>query len=151
MGLYRSVPGQQAIRAWCRDRLDGWGLTHERRELTTALGQTHVVTAGSGGPTVVLAPGTNLNAATGLDLVEALASHRRVVALDLPGQPGLSAADLLGKDRITRYGRWLDELLDHLGGVPSSSSVIRSARPSPWPPRLRTGSSASSWSIPPAW
>jgi pimeloyl-ACP methyl ester carboxylesterase len=116
--LYRSAAGQQAIRAWCTDRLDGWGVAHEPRERATALGSTHLITAGSGGPTAVLVPGTNLNAATNLDLIGALAEHRRVVALDLPGQPGLSAANSPGKDRITIYGHWLDGVLAALDDGP---------------------------------
>ncbi len=118
MALYRSAAGQQAIRAWCTDRLDGWGVAHEPRERATALGSTHLITAGSGGPTAVVVPGTNLNAATNLDLIGALAEHRRVVALDLPGQPGLSAANSPGKDRITIYGHWLDGVLAALDDGP---------------------------------
>ena len=137
MGLYRSAAGEQAIRAWCQDRLDGWGVAHERREEATALGSTHLLTAGTGEPTVVLVPGTNLNAATSLDLVEAVARHRRVTAVDLPGQPGLSAADLPGQDRISAYGRWLEELLGQLGGGPFvlvghslGAAVVLAASPS---------------------
>jgi len=137
MASYRSAAGRQAIRAWCEERLDGWDPAHERRDLTSALGPTHVVTAGTGDPAVVLVPGTNLNAATGLDLVGALAPHRRVIALDLPGQPGLSGADLPGKDRITRYGAWLDELLGQVDGGPFvlvghslGAAVVLAATPS---------------------
>lgn len=137
MALYRSTTGAQAIRDWCQQRLDGWSVPHERRELTTALGPTHLVTAGAGGPTVVVVPGTNLNAATGLDLIDAVGEHRRVVALDLPGQPGLSAADLPGQDRVTRYGRWLDDVLGHLDGGPFvlvghslGAAVVLAASPS---------------------
>lgn len=125
------------MRAWCRERLDGWDLAHERHDLVNALGATHLVTAGSGEPTVVLVPGTNLNAATSLDLVEAVARHRRVTAVDLPGQPGLSAADLPGKDRIPAYGRWLDEVLSRLDGGPFvlvghslGAAVVLAATPS---------------------
>ena len=137
MALYRSAAGEQAIRAWCQDRLDGWGVAHERREEATALGSTHLLTSGSGEPTVVLVPGTNLNAATSLDLVAALAEQRRVVSLDLPSQPGLSAADLPGKDRIPAYGRWLDEVLSRLDGGPFvlvghslGAAVVLAATPS---------------------
>ncbi len=124
VALYRSAAGEQAIRAWCRERLDRWARPHERREQATALGSTHLLTSGSGEPTVLLVPGTNLNAATSLDLVAALAEQRRVMTLDLPGQPGLSAADLPGKDRIPAYGRWLDEVLE-----PARRRPVRPGRP----------------------
>ncbi len=113
--LYRSAEARDAVRAWCTDRLDGWARDHERSTLATGLGETHVVDVGTGDPTVVLIPGTNLNTATGLDLADQLADQRRVVALDLPGQPGLSAPTR-PKGRIAAYGAWLDEVLATVDG-----------------------------------
>lgn len=56
----------------------------------TEIGATHVVTAGAGEP-LVLVPGTNFAAAAWLELVDDLAAMHLVHAIDLPGQPGLSA------------------------------------------------------------
>jgi pimeloyl-ACP methyl ester carboxylesterase len=109
--LYRTDEGQAAVRAWCEERLVG----HARSTISTALGETSLVTAGDTGPLVVLVPGTNLNAATTTGLIDALAADHRVVAVDLPGQPGLSAAEGPVGDRMTGYGAWLDEVLAGLG------------------------------------
>ena len=105
--------------------------------MRTGLGGTHLVTAGAGGPTVVLVPGTDLNAATSLELLDALAAHRTVVAIDLPGQPGLSVSDRPGKERIAAYGRGLDEVLTGLDPGPFvvvghslGAAVVLSATPS---------------------
>ena len=107
--LYRTPEGHQAIRSWSTARLDGWALPHERRTVSSALGETSLVTAGDGPATVLYLPGTNFNAASSLVLVEALAARLRVVVADLPGQPGLSAGrrppDLLA------YGAWIDEIV----------------------------------------
>ncbi len=125
------------MRNWCTSRVDGWTTAHERRVVTTGLGATNLVSAGDGGSTVVLVPGTNLNAATSLELIDVLGEHRRVVTVDLPGQPGLSAADLAGKDRIPAYGRWLDEILSDLPDGPFvlvghslGAAVVLAATPS---------------------
>ena len=114
MGGYRSSDGEAAVRAWCEARLQG----RERTTVTTDLGDTSLVGAGTGAgdPTILLVPGTNLNAATSLGLVDALAAHPRVVVVDLPGQPGLSTAAGPSGDRMTGYGAWLDEVVDGLDG-----------------------------------
>lgn len=109
--IYRGDAAQQAIRDWCTHRLDQWSLLHRRNVVSTCAGATHVVTAGSGSPTVVLVPGTNANAATNEAFAAALASKWSTLILDLPGQPGLSAAHRPRRDRSAWYGRWLHDVL----------------------------------------
>ncbi len=107
--LYRTPAGHEAIRAWCTDRLDAWAVPHERRVVPTTLGESSLVIAGDGGATTVLyLPGTNFNAATSRTLVGELAARLRVVVVDLPGQPGLSAARRPA-DRLA-YGAWISEI-----------------------------------------
>ncbi|MCG5220355.1 alpha/beta fold hydrolase [Streptosporangium sp. KLBMP 9127] len=110
--VYRSTAGQQAITDWCTGQLDRWPIAHQRHWISTSAGQTHLLTAGSGSPAVVLVPGTNANAATYLPLATALAARWPTLIADLPGQPGLSAADRPRRDRLTWYGRWLGEVLE---------------------------------------
>jgi pimeloyl-ACP methyl ester carboxylesterase len=111
--LYRTPAGQEQIRSWCTAQLDRWTVPHERRTVPTALGETHLVVAGDGPATVLYLPGTNFNAATSKRLMTELTGGFRVVAADLPGQPGLSAAER-PRDRST-YGTWVDEIVAHLG------------------------------------
>jgi pimeloyl-ACP methyl ester carboxylesterase len=116
--LYRSPGGEAQVRRWCEERLAGW-IDHETRRIRTVAGEVHVVVAGSGSPTVLLVPGTNLCTAVGLELSSALAGRCRVIAIDLPGQPGLSEP-ARAHDPIGAYGAMLDELLEALdirGGV----------------------------------
>lgn len=114
MNIYRSESARQVLTNWCRRRLDGWDVEHMRDVLDTSLGETHVVVAGELEPTLVILPGTNLNAATSTAMAGRLAASRRTVVVDLPGQPGLSAAERPNADRLRRYGSWLDELLPSL-------------------------------------
>jgi pimeloyl-ACP methyl ester carboxylesterase len=114
MNIYRSESARQELTDWCWRRLDGWDVEHTREVLDTALGATHVVVAGQVEPTVVILPGTNFNAATSTTIAGRLAVRHRTVVVDLPGQPGLSAAQRPEGDRLRRYGSWLDELLPSL-------------------------------------
>ncbi|MFE4620115.1 alpha/beta fold hydrolase [Streptomyces sp. NPDC056747] len=81
--------------------------------------ETHVVVAGSGGPTVVVVPGTNFNAATCLPLATALATRYRTVLVDVPGQPGLSSGERgPGEGRLDWYGAWLSGVLEACASGP---------------------------------
>ncbi|WP_051473204.1 alpha/beta fold hydrolase [Saccharomonospora piscinae] len=143
--IYRSEPGRLAVTGWCREQLTTWPLPHERHRLTALGADTHVVEAGpgdrqSGGAgTVVYVPGTNVSVAAQSPLVSALAARRRVVAVDVPGQPGLSdGARIPSSGRLAWYGRWLAEVIDAVadhGPVTvlghSLGSAITMACPSP--------------------
>ncbi|MCV2490555.1 alpha/beta hydrolase [Geodermatophilus sp. YIM 151500] len=108
---YRSDAGRAAVRAWCERRLDAWTTPHERSEIETSAGRTHLVSAGGGEATVLYLPGTNMNAATSLALAAALAADVRVVVADLPGQPGASTGELPGGDRLRAWGGWAGEVV----------------------------------------
>jgi pimeloyl-ACP methyl ester carboxylesterase len=112
---YRSSRGRAEIRGWCERRLDCWQVPHERHELETAAGQTHLLIAGQPDTgTVLYLPGTNFNAATSLSLAQELASRARVVVADLPGQPGLSAGERPRGDRLAAYGAWAGEVVQQV-------------------------------------
>jgi pimeloyl-ACP methyl ester carboxylesterase len=107
--IYRSEAGRQSIRAWCKRQLDAAGAAG--RDINTSLGTTHVTTVGTGHD-VVLLPGTNFSTATWLKLLALVGREHRAIAVDLPGQPGLSAAQrpLIA----TPTGPWLRELVHAL-------------------------------------
>ena len=107
--IYRSSAGEATLRAWCEERIASFDCSHRRSSIQTTLGRTEVLEAGAGDRTVVLLPGTNFATATWLDLVEDLGIRYRVIALDIPGQPGLSSSNRpSGPDA---YPRWLVETL----------------------------------------
>lgn len=113
--LYRSHTGQTAVRYWCTNRLSAWTTPHTQTTVSAGGTGTHAVIAGTGSPTVVFLPGTNMNAATSLPLLTALAHRGRTVALDLPGQPGLSSSERPPSPaRLSWYGTWLTDTLDAL-------------------------------------
>lgn len=118
MDIYRGPAAQPAVRAWCERALEQSGLHIDRGVVATSLGPTHVTRAGSAGPAVLVLPGTNLNAATSLPLLEELATRFRASVVDIPGQPGLSGGDRPDHDHVDRYQRWLDDVIAALGGGP---------------------------------
>jgi pimeloyl-ACP methyl ester carboxylesterase len=108
--LYRSTDGEQRVRDWCSGRLERWPVPHRTWTVPTSLGTTHLVEAGEGDRVCLYLPGTNFNAATSLGLLTALAARCRVVAVDLPGQPGLSSSTR-PLPEAEGYGRWLEEVV----------------------------------------
>jgi pimeloyl-ACP methyl ester carboxylesterase len=112
--VYRTDAGRLAVQQWCQAKLAGWPVAHECSQILTSVGRTHLVQAGSGPVTVLFLPGTNFNAATSLDLIALVAEQHRVVAADLPGQPGLSAASLAGEHALAARRLWIREVIASL-------------------------------------
>ncbi|MDH4277333.1 MAG: alpha/beta hydrolase, partial [Acidimicrobiia bacterium] len=112
MSIHRTIDGRRRIAEWCEAALDRWP-PHERVILDSPLGATHVTSTGDGEQTLVWLPGTNFNAAVHADLARRLVDDGRfrLHMVDLPGQPGLSSPQSLGRDRMVRYGDWLPNVL----------------------------------------
>ena len=108
--LYRSDAGERRVRDWCLERLASWPVRHGTALLETSLGETHLVSAGEGETVCLYLPGANFNAATSLGLLGHLTDRCRVVAVDLPGQPGLSSSTR-PRPETEGYARWLDEVV----------------------------------------
>lgn len=121
--LYRSAAGEATLRAWCRDRLAHWDVPHEASIIDTALGPTHLTSAGSGPDVCVYLPGTNFNAATSTGVLAALGASGQVVCADLPGQPGLSAAGR-PRDEVSAYGTWVREVVAHVRETTGATRLL---------------------------
>jgi pimeloyl-ACP methyl ester carboxylesterase len=112
--VYRTEDGRAAVRHWCRSTLSSWPVPHERSEIVTSVGRTHLVRAGVGSVTVLFLPGTNFNASTSLDFLARLAEQHRVVGADVPGQPGLSEGSLAGEHVRAAHRLWVNEVIRSL-------------------------------------
>ncbi len=113
--IYRSAVGRSVIRRWCTEQLDRWDLPAHRSVVAVDGADTRVVAAGYGPATVVFLPGTNFPAAVCGPIIGALADRCRVVAVDVPGQPGLSCEFRPpARKRLDWYGRWLTALLPQI-------------------------------------
>ncbi|MFF0152460.1 alpha/beta fold hydrolase [Micromonospora sp. NPDC005203] len=111
--IYRTPAGRDSIRQWCEEQLSAWPVQHDRHVIRAQGEDTHVVTAGAGPVTVVFVAGDRFSAAAYLPLLTALAQRYRVVAADVPGQPGLSSGESgVAGGRLTWYGSWLGEVIE---------------------------------------
>jgi pimeloyl-ACP methyl ester carboxylesterase len=113
--IYRSAGGAAAVEHRYRELLRSWPVPNEALTIATGEGETFVVASGSpDAPPVVALQGSGANAAMWLGQIERLARHLRVYAVDVIGEPGLSAPQRppLASDA---YARWLDDVLASLG------------------------------------
>jgi pimeloyl-ACP methyl ester carboxylesterase len=113
--IYKTEAGGREILRRYEQTLADWPVPAEHRRVPTREGDTFVLTSGpTEAPPLLLLHGSGSNAAMWMGDVTAWAQHFRVHAVDMIGEPGLSAPSRppLGS---TAYALWLDDVLDHLG------------------------------------
>ena len=109
--IYGSVAGRHAIERRYRDLLGRWPVPSEHLTVPTSQGETFVVASGPpDAPPLVLLHGAGANSAMWLGDVAVWSEHFRVYAVDVIGEPGLSAPSRppLASDA---YASWLDDVL----------------------------------------
>lgn len=113
--IYKTEAGERRIRQRYEEILGGWPVPAERHQVLTREGETFVLVSGpEEAPPLVLLHGSGSNAAMWAGDVADWARHFRVYAIDMIGEPGLSAPSRPPLDS-TAYADWLDEVLDHFG------------------------------------
>ncbi|MEV4642331.1 alpha/beta hydrolase [Actinoplanes sp. NPDC049548] len=115
MRIYRSAAGEQTVRQHYRDLLDRWPVPNTRQTLPTRHGDTFVITSGpEAAPPVIALQGSGANSAMWLRQIGTWAPHLRVHAVDVIGEPGLSAPARPPLESGA-YAEWLDDVLAGLG------------------------------------
>jgi pimeloyl-ACP methyl ester carboxylesterase len=115
MTIYKSEAGARLLRERYLEALKAW--PHDELRVPTPEGETFVVAAGPAeAPPLVLLHGSGSNSAEWAHRFPALTGHFRVYAVDIIGEPGLSAET---RPPLTTdsYARWLDAVLDHVGAA----------------------------------
>jgi pimeloyl-ACP methyl ester carboxylesterase len=113
--IWKSEAGGKAVLARYAEFLEHWPAPNEQRRIATAHGETFVVSCGpQGAPDVVLLHGSVSNAASWLGDVATLSQRFRVHAVDMIGEPGLSAP---ARPPLASYvyAEWLGQVLAGLG------------------------------------
>jgi pimeloyl-ACP methyl ester carboxylesterase len=113
--IYKSPEGKLAIEARYRALLGGWPVAHDELTVPTRAGDTFVVASGSrSAPALVLLHGSGTNSVSWIRDVAVWAQHYRVYAVDLIGEPGLSAPS---RPPLASgaYADWLDDVWVALG------------------------------------
>lgn len=127
--IYRSEAGAREVRQRYLELLESWPVPHERLRVPTREGETFVVASGpADAPAVLLLHGSSTNSAIWLGDVATWARDLRVYAVDVIGEPGLSAPARppLGSDA---YPHWLDDVL---AGLELTSASIVGASLGGW-------------------
>ncbi len=111
MTIYKSEAGAALLRERYLDALEAW--PGSRAKAPTPEGETFVLISGPAeAPPLVLLHGSGSNSAEWVARNPALTRHFRVYAVDIIGEPGLSAETRPPLDS-DRYARWLEAVLDH--------------------------------------
>ncbi|MEV0200157.1 alpha/beta fold hydrolase [Nonomuraea sp. NPDC050691] len=115
LSIYKSDAGAREILRRYREALRTWPVPADHIHIPTRQGETFVIASGpEHAPPVVLLHGSGTNTAMWRNDVTAWSRHFRVYAIDLIGEPGLSAPSRPSLDSDA-YALWLDEVLDALG------------------------------------
>lgn len=113
-GIYKSAAGAEVLARRYREALESWPVPSEHRRVPTSQGETFVLVCGpQGAPPVLLLHGSSANALNWFADVPTWAGELRLYAVDLIGEPGLSAPSRppMGS---SDYAHWLDDVLDAL-------------------------------------
>jgi pimeloyl-ACP methyl ester carboxylesterase len=115
MPIYKSEAGARLLRERYLEALKSWPVPRDEVRVPTPEGETFVLVSGpESAPPLVLLHGSGSTSAEWAPRIPALIERFRVYAVDVIGEPGMSAETRppLGSDR---YARWLDAVLDHFG------------------------------------
>jgi pimeloyl-ACP methyl ester carboxylesterase len=113
--IYTSPDGARAVEQRYRELLDGWPVPADHLRVPTREGETFVVASGPpDAPPLVLLHGSGSNTLMWAPDVAAWSERFRVYAVDLIGEPGLSAP---ARPPLTSgaYPLWFGDVLDALG------------------------------------
>ncbi len=106
--IYRSPEGAEAIAASYKRLLTRWPSSFQPLRFQTRLGETFAMRGGvEGGPAVIMLHGSGSNGAVWMGAGTELGRIARTYALDLPGEPGNSAAVRCGWQEMVD---WLSEV-----------------------------------------
>lgn len=111
---FKSPEGKAAILRSYDLLLEHWPGAHERLHLDTRYGSTFVVACGpKDAPPVILLHGSWMNSAMWVGAATQYATHHRVYAVDMPGEPGRSDERQLSL-ATDDYAQWLHDVFDAL-------------------------------------
>lgn len=113
--IYKSAEGARLVRERYLEFLSHWPVPHRCQRVPTREGETFVIDSGdSDAPVLVLLHGSGFNSLTWMGDIAMWSARFRVLAVDVIGEPGLSAPSRPSYD-CDRYALWLDDVLTALG------------------------------------
>jgi len=109
--VYKSADGERAVRERYVEILKNWPVPSGHLRLPTREGETFVIASGAeSAPPLLLFHGSAANSAAWMFDIAAWSAHFRVFAVDMIGEPGLSAPS---RPRLASdvHALWLDEVM----------------------------------------
>lgn len=114
-GIYRSAQGEQEVMGLYARALAQWPVPFTTREVATRHGATFIIECGrTEAPALLLVHGACSNALSWMGDVAAYAPHFRVLAVDVPGEPGRSAP-LRPDHQGPAFAEWMEDVLEGVG------------------------------------
>jgi pimeloyl-ACP methyl ester carboxylesterase len=113
-GIYKSEAGARVVQERYLEFLKRWPISNQQLRIPTREGETFIVACGpENAPPLALLHGSGVNAGMWIADVAAWAEHFRVYAIDVIGEPGLSAPSRppLASEA---YALWLDDVMHAL-------------------------------------
>jgi pimeloyl-ACP methyl ester carboxylesterase len=113
--IYKSAAGERVIMDLYDNVLKNWPVPYETLTVPTRHGETFVISCGekTGSPLVLL-HGSVSNAVSWVGDVEQYSRNFRVLAVDIPGEPGKSASNRPSWEGPD-FAEWMEDLLNGLG------------------------------------
>jgi pimeloyl-ACP methyl ester carboxylesterase len=112
--LFSSKAAKKEILDLYYDKLEELGITYEIHTLETSFEDTNIlITGNKTGPPLVLLHGSNGCAPIAIEALIGLVNDFRIYAIDVIGQPNLSA-ETRPDMRSDAYGQWIQEILSRL-------------------------------------
>ena len=113
--VFRNAEAAASVKAQYRSVLEQWPVPRTEHQISTCQGETFAVACGpEDAPPVVLLHGSQANSVAWMPDVPTWSQKFRLYAIDMIGEPGLSAPsrpDLAGE----AHALWLDDVLSALG------------------------------------
>jgi len=112
--IYKSAEGERAVRERYLQFLKYWPVPNQQLRVPTREGETFVIACGGEqAPPVLLLHGAMANSSMWMGDVAAWSAHFRIYAVDVIGEPGLSAPSRppLASES---HALWLDDVMDGL-------------------------------------
>ncbi|MDF1695778.1 MAG: alpha/beta hydrolase [Saprospiraceae bacterium] len=112
--FYKELQGKKQVQILYQSKLDGLTFSYEFVNVETSFGDTNVIVAGNDeNPPLVLLHRANECAPIALDALKELVKDFKVYAVDVIGQPNLSA-EIRPWMHNDAYGKWMFEILSRL-------------------------------------
>lgn len=112
--IYKTLAGEQAIMAFYGEVLARWPVAHETYSLSTRHGETFIIDSGEKtAPPLILLHGAASNALSWIGEVSEYSASFRVLAVDIPGDPGKSAQNRPSWEG-SGYAEWLEDVINGL-------------------------------------